>query len=235
MYTCVAGQAHEYFLLHVIGSKQKLLAESTLRPGGQRKVGEPDAASTGERSQEPPVSINRYDVVVERLLELKRSAQEDVVDKPASDKNKSSPEDERASSDVSVSAVLIVDAHRLDEINQAEGPRAEQLMAQLLSELAATPDQTNESTLRHAQSSARGPQYKPNIITHTAGARSPPSVQRLRKVSAAASSEMVVHVGAPLLLQKPVASVEMRCESPGRPEPSRTWTKNGKELQLNSR
>lgn len=249
IYTCVAGQAREHFVLQIIGSKQKLsvpeVAESWLLTGGQQKIRQPDVASTGERFQERPISANQYDNIVERLLELKGSVQEDVVDKPhSSEKNKSTPEDERTSSEHPVPVVLIADTHRLDEImhNLSEGlggPRGEQLITQLLSELTMTQDETNESTLHppeSAESSTQGPPlYKPNIKAHTTRPRSPVIIQRPRKVGVVTSSEIIVHVGVPILLQKTVASLEMRCESLGNPEPSVTWTKNGKELHYNSR
>ncbi|CAK6967993.1 ADAMTS-like protein 1 isoform X1 [Scomber scombrus] len=249
IYTCVAGQAREHFVLQIIGSKQKLpvpeVAESWLLTGGQQKIQQPDVASTGERFQERPISANQYDSIVERLLELKGSVQEDVVDKPhSSEKNKSTPEDERTSSEHPVPVVLIADTHRLDEImhNLSEGlggPRGEQLITQLLSELTMTQDETNESTLHppeSAESSTQGPPlYKPNIKAHTTRPRSPVIIQRPRKVGAVTSSEIIVHVGVPILLQKTVASLEIRCESLGNPEPSVTWTKNGKELHYNSR
>lgn len=248
IYTCVAGQAREHFVLQIIGSKRKLpvpeVAESWLLTGGQQKIGQPDVASTGERFQELPISANQYDNIVERLLELKGSVQEDVVDKPHSNENnKSTPEDERASSELPIPVVLIADTHRLDEIthNLSEGlggPQGEQLITQLLSELTMTKDETNESTLHppeSAESSTQGPLlYKPNIKAHTTRPRSPVIIQRPRKVGVP-SSEIIVHVGVPVLLQKPVASLEMRCESLGNPEPSITWTKNGKELYYNSR
>ncbi|XP_044196701.1 ADAMTS-like protein 1 isoform X1 [Thunnus albacares] len=249
IYTCMAGQAQEHFVLQIIGSKQKLhvpeIAESWLLTGGQQKISQPDVASTGERFQELPISANQYDNIVERLLELKGSVQEDVVDKPhSSEKNKSTQEDERTSSELPIPVVLIADTHRLDEImhNLSEGlggPRGEQLITQLLSELTMTQDETNESTLHppeSAESSTQGPLlYKPNIKAHTTRPRSPVIIQRPRKVGVVPSSEIIVHVGVPVLLQKPVASLEMKCESLGNPEPSVTWTKNGKELHYSSR
>ncbi|XP_033465608.1 ADAMTS-like protein 1 isoform X4 [Epinephelus lanceolatus] len=248
VYTCIAGQAQEHFVLQIIGSKQKLsVPESLLMADGQQKVGQPDVPTTGERFQELPISLNQYDNIVEQLLELKGSLQDekDTADKThSSEKNRSTLEDERASSELSNLPVLIADTHRLDEImhNFSEGlggPWGEQLIAQLLSELTMTQGETNESTLHppdSAESSTQGPLlYKPNIKAHTSRPRSPVIVQRSRKVGAVLSSEMIVHVGAPVFLQKPMTSLELRCEALGNPEPSLTWTKNGKELNYNSR
>ncbi|XP_059211073.1 ADAMTS-like protein 1 isoform X1 [Centropristis striata] len=248
IYTCVAGQVQEHFVLQIIGSKQKLsVPESWLLAGGQQKVGQPDVTSAGERFQELPTSLNQYDNIVEHLLELKGSLQDvkDTADKThSSEKNRSTLEDERASSELSSMLVLIADTHRLNELmhNLSEGvggPWGEQLIAQLLSELTITQGETNESTLHppeSAESSTQGPLlYKPNIKAHASRPRSPVIIQRSRKVGVVPSSEMIVHVGVPVLLQKPIASLELRCEALGNPEPSLSWTKNGKELHYNSR
>lgn len=248
IYTCVAGQAREHLVLQIIGSKQKLsVPESWLLAGRQQKVGQPDVASAGERFQELPISLNQYDNIVEHLLKLKGSLQDerDIADKShSSEKNRSTLEDERASSELSSLLVLIADTHRLDEIahNLSEGlggPSGEQLIAQLLSELTMKQGDTNESTLHppeSAESSTQGPLlYKPNIKAHISKPRSPVIIQRPRKAGVAPSSDMIVYVGVPVLLQKPIASLELRCEALGNPEPSRKWTKNGKELPYNSR
>ncbi|TMS01963.1 ADAMTS-like protein 1 [Larimichthys crocea] len=246
IYTCIAGPAQEHFVLQIIGSKQKLsVPESWLFADGQQKVGQPNVASTGERFQELPISLNQYDNIVEHLLELKGSLQDgkDIFDKPhSSEKNRSTLEDE--SSELSSLLVLIADIHRLDEITHnlsqgLRGPWREQLITQLLSELSVTQGETNESTLHppeSAESSTQGPLlYKPNIKAHTSRPRSPVIIQRSRKVGAVPSSDMIVHMGVPILLQKPIASLELRCEALGNPQPSLTWTKNGKELNFNGR
>ncbi|KAF1380539.1 hypothetical protein PFLUV_G00164900 [Perca fluviatilis] len=248
IYTCVAGQAKEHFVLQIIGSKQKLsVPETWLLAGGRQKVGQPDVASTGERFPELPISLNQYDNIVEHLLELKGSLQDvkDTADKThSSEKNRSTLEDERTGSELPSLLVLIADTHRLDEImhNLSEGhggPRGEQLIAQLLSELIVTQVETNESTLHppeSAESSTQGPLlYKPNIKAHTSRPRNPVIIQRPRKLGLVPSPEMIAHVGVPVLLQKPIASLELRCEALGDPELSLTWTKNGKELHYNSR
>ncbi|KAE8279026.1 ADAMTS-like protein 1 [Larimichthys crocea] len=240
------GPAQEHFVLQIIGSKQKLsVPESWLFTDGQQKVGQPNVASTGERFQELPISLNQYDNIVEHLLELKGSLQDgkDIFDKPhSSEKNRSTLEDE--SSELSSLLVLIADIHRLDEITHnlsqgLRGPWREQLITQLLSELSVTQGETNESTLHppeSAESSTQGPLlYKPNIKAHTSRPRSPVIIQRARKVGAVPSSDMIVHMGVPILLQKPIASLELRCEALGNPIPSLTWTKNGKELNFNGR
>ncbi|XP_029932614.1 ADAMTS-like protein 1 isoform X2 [Myripristis murdjan] len=249
IYTCVAGQAQENFVLKVIGSKQKLsvpeTGESWLLSDGQRKASQPDVASTGERFWELHISLNQYDNIVQRLLDLKGSIldekEPDLTD--SNEKNRSTMEDEETS-ELSSPLMLIADTHRLDEIihNLSEGfggPRGEQLIAQLLTELTMTQGENNESTLHppeKAESSTQGPLlYKPNIKTHPTRLRGPMIIHRPRKVGVVSSSEVVVHVGMPVLLQRQVASVELKCEALGNPKPTITWTKSGKELHYNSR
>lgn len=246
IYTCIAGPAQEHFVLQIIGSKQKLSApDSWHLLEGKQKFNQPDGASIAERFEELPISLNQYDNIVEYLLELKSSLQDEkeVTDKPLfGEKNRSALEDE--SSDFSSRFVLIADTHRLDKIthNLSEGlrgPRGEQVIAQLLKELTMKQGETNESTLHTPESAESSMQvpllYKPNIIAHASRPRSPMIIQRPRKVGVAPSSDMIVNVGMPVLLQKPIPSLELRCEARGNPEPFLVWTKNGKDLHYNRR
>lgn len=246
VFTCVAGPAQEHFVLQIIGSKQKLsVPESWLLRNGQQKLGQSDMTSVGERFHELPISLNRYDGIVERLLGFKGSLQveKEGADKTHSgEKNRSTLEDEN--SDLSSLVVLTADTHRLDEIMHSlseshGGARTEQLIAQLLSELTMSRGETNESTLHppeNAESSTQGPPlYKPNIKAHTSRPRTPVIIQRSRKFGMMPASDMVFHVGVPVLLQKHVSSLELRCEALGSPEPSLTWTKNRKQLHYSSR
>lgn len=243
IYTCVAGEAQEHLVLQIIGSKQKLsVAESMLR---RQKVGRPDAISAQERFQELHSSLNRYDAIIERLLNHKESIRDEkyIADKsPASEKNSSTLEDE--GSEIYIPEVLVADTRRLEETmkNVAEdlgGLREEQLIAQLLSELTVAQGETNESTLHppeSAESSTQEPlHYKPNTKVHTARPRNPLIIQRSKKIGEGPQSEMIVYVGMPVFLQKPVVSLVLKCEAVGNPDPSVTWSKNGKELRYSSR
>ncbi|XP_041635519.1 ADAMTS-like protein 1 isoform X2 [Cheilinus undulatus] len=247
IYTCIAGQAHEHFVLQLIGSKKKLTLPETLLLTGKQKVGRLDVSSTGDRFQKLPIPLNQYDNIVERLLELRGNLpdEKDIAEKlHSSEKNRSTKEEEKVNSELLNHIVLIADTQRLDEIlnnlsDGLRGPFEEQLITQLLTELTMTQVETNESTLHPpetAESSTQQPVlYKPNSKTQTSRPRSPVIIQRPRKAGVLPSSEMIVYVGVPVLLQRPVASLELRCETLGIPEPSLKWTRNAKDLQYNSR
>lgn len=233
IYTCIAGSAREHLVLQVIGSKQKLSAPELWHQ--KEEV----------RSQEPPVPLNQYDNIVEQLLKLKGSLQ---VEKDADDivhstlKNRGPSDDE--SSELSHLFVFTIDTHRLDEVMRRlfeglGGPQGEQIIARLLSELATTRGETNESTLHppeRMESSTQGPLlYKPNGKERPLRPKRPVILQWPRKVDTTSPSDMIVNVGAPVFLQKTISSLELRCEALGNPDPSITWTKNGKKMHYNSR
>lgn len=233
IYTCIAGSAEEHLILQVIGSKQKLTAPELWHQKEER------------RFQGLHVPLNQYDDIVEQLLKLKGSIE---VEKDATDKaqtalkNKGSPDSE--SLELSHLFVLTIDTHRLDEVMRSlfeslGGTQGEQIIAQLLSELVTTQSETNESTLHppeRMESSTQGPLlYKPNSKEHPPIPKRPVILQWPRKVEAVSPYDMIVNVGAPVLLQKATSSLEMRCEVVGNPDPSITWTKNGKKMHYNSR
>lgn len=223
IYTCVAGSAREHLALQVLGGKKK-------------PVGESDGTLTGEFS----ASLGRYDPFVERLLELGRSPPEDKEDnsKPGA-KNQGNPEDE--GSEQSSLFLLIADTDRLDRLlsdGGLGGPRAQQLVAQLFHQPSATQGGASESTL-HPPESAESPTlapdpYRPGIKAQASKPKSPVIIQRPLK-SQQPSADVVVAVGAPVLLQRPLSSLELSCEVLGSPEPSVTWSRNGKKLQQNGR
>ncbi|CAL8241804.1 unnamed protein product [Merluccius merluccius] len=254
VYTCVAGKAHESFVLKVIGSKQKLswpgAGEPWLRAGGQQqqKTSSPDVPLTQDSSRELRDSFGRYDDVARRLLDLKASgAQEErpVGAAPhSSEKNRSMAGDEATGVELSDPLLLIAETRKLDAVVQRlseglGGPQEELIVARLLGELTATQGDANESTLHppeRPESSTQGPLlYRPHGRAHTTRPRAPIIIQRPRKVGLAVASGVTVHVGMPVTLQRQVASVEMKCEAMGHPAPSITWTRNGHEIHSDIR
>nr|XP_015801996.2 ADAMTS-like protein 1 isoform X2 [Nothobranchius furzeri] len=241
IYTCLVGQAQEHFVLQIIGNKQKLTTpESWFHEGGQLAM-----TSTSESSKELPTSLNKYDNLVEHLLELKGSVHDEkfLADKPhLSEKNWSTQEDEVT--DSSVPVVLATNSHRLDELIQNlpegfRGPHGEQLIVQFLNELSMIQKGSKESTLHPsngAESSTQGPLlYQPNRKAPKSRAGKPVIVQQSKKVSLVPQSEVVVNVGVPVFLQKRVTSLEIQCEALGDPRPSLKWTKNRKDLLYDAR
>lgn len=212
IYTCVAGSAREHFVLQVIGGKKKLGAAETR----QRKAGPSD----GELS----AALHRYDGLVEQLLQLRTSQQEG--------RSQAQPQDQAWGR--SSLLVLIADTSRLDRL-LSDGALGGQ---QLFQELTSPHGDANESTrhpLQGTASSTLAPLlHKPKIKAPTSKLRSPVIVRRPLGPPQP-SADLVVGVGAPALLQRPVASLELRCEVLGNPQPSVTWTKNGKKLQQSSR
>lgn len=235
IYTCTVGQVREHFVLQIVGNNQKLtVPDSWLLESGRQKAKRPVTTSTKESFMELPISLNKYDDLVEHLLKLKGFIHDGkyVADKPYTrEKNRLTLEDEVMES--SIPAVLAIDSHKLDELmhNLSEGFRGpqEEALLKLLSE------STNRS-LDSAESSTQGLLlYKLNFKTHPSRSRKPVIIQRPKKVGTVPQSEIEVDVGVPVLLQKPVASLELRCEALGDPRPTLTWTKNEKVLRYDRR
>ncbi|XP_061664181.1 ADAMTS-like protein 1 isoform X2 [Syngnathoides biaculeatus] len=205
-YTCVAGQAEEHLDLRVIGA--------------ERRLHRPQA----ERVRELSLFPTGYDHVVQRLLQLKAA------------KNKTASEDRRGALDIP--DVVVLDSQKLDEIDTLRG-QGEEVIALLLSKLTPSHYQTNESTHQNPEmdsASAQGPLLRtPKTKSYSTRSRSPVIIQSPPKTATVLSSDVTVSIGAPVVLRKPYASLEIKCESVGSPEPSLTWTKNGKRLRYDSR
>ncbi|KAG7273847.1 hypothetical protein CRUP_014540, partial [Coryphaenoides rupestris] len=236
VYTCVAGKAQESFVLKIIGGKQKLSwpAGAGREPG---KTDGPDALLPPDHAQELRDAFGRYDEAVRRLLALKASGaqQEEEEEERAvgaapphsSQRNGSvtTPDDDLAGADPPL--LLIAETEKLDAVLQrlSEGPGGpweEPAVTRLLGELLAAQADANESTLHppeRAEASAT-PGPPPLLDGPDGGPRAPVIVQRPRKVGVAAASEVTVPVGTPVRLQRPVASVELRCEAMGHPTPT---------------
>uniref|UniRef100_A0AAV2KJD2 ADAMTS-like protein 1 n=1 Tax=Knipowitschia caucasica TaxID=637954 RepID=A0AAV2KJD2_KNICA len=224
VYTCLDGQTREHLVLKIIGRKQKLslpeAAVSKLNGPGQTKL---------------HISLlNHYDNIVERILELKGSLQDGKhFDKlHLSEKNRSTLEDESGRSKRSGPVVLIVDSHKLDEIIHSQS--GEEQLAHLLNELTKKHSESNESTL-YPETATQIPLYQ-NVNVHTLRPRRPVIIQQPQRPGAAPpAAEKTVHVGQPVLLQKPIASLELKCNTLGNPPPIVKWTRNGKGLNYNGR
>ncbi|XP_062372046.1 ADAMTS-like protein 1 [Sardina pilchardus] len=250
VYTCVAGQAQESFVLKVIGSKRKLAVpqgnlwlpangdhddddhndagrekkNTQLAGGASSSTATMMAAATvvsEEKAREMRASLGRYDALVQRLLEA------------------------------------------LDEAlrNLSGGQHKDSVLAQLFGELTPhshngennesalqhlhppeEPDQNSETSththtlqqqqlLRRTASFSTGPLRKPTLhVPHrTAGSGSG---------TAAASTplEPVAYVGGgPVLVPRRAIRLRLKCQAQGNPEPVLTWTKDGHELQASSR
>ncbi|XP_032439407.1 ADAMTS-like protein 1 isoform X4 [Xiphophorus hellerii] len=248
VYTCTAGSAREHFVLHILGSKKKLaVPESWVNKSRQHKTMRPGITSTSGTTQELPIPLNKYDSLVERMLELKGyyHNKKYLADKPySSEKNKLTLENDRTNADSPVPAMLVTDSTKLDEIirNLSEGfgeQQGEHFIMEFLSEIAVTQGDANESTVHPsdgAESSTNGPiLYKPNLKTHISRAGRPEFIQRPKKIIVSPQSEVIFHVGTPVFLRKPVASLELRCHPVRNPQPSLMWTKNGNELHFDNR
>lgn len=148
--------------------------------------------------------------LVEQLLQLRSSLDEDQQDQQDQGSGLSS-------------LLVLADPSRLDQLlsdGALGGP-------QLLRLLTAPRGGANQSTLAPLPDRAK-------IKAQTPKSRSPVMVQLPLRPQVSAQV-VVVGVGAPVLLQRPVSSLELRCEVQGDPEPSLTWTKDGTKLQQNSR
>uniref|UniRef100_A0A8C5I8H8 ADAMTS like 1 n=1 Tax=Gouania willdenowi TaxID=441366 RepID=A0A8C5I8H8_GOUWI len=236
VYTCIAGKAREHFVLQIIGSKRKLsVPEPQLLANGRQTLRMPDVTTARERFHELPVIFNRYDNIVEQLLKLQAT----VSDKKTITNNFHSSDKNRLTLEDSTPFLLVADTHRLDEVmnNLSEGlggPPGVQVIAQLLSELTVRQGESNEST-HHPAESAELSTHKPNIKSQTSRLRSPIIIQRKEKVATTPQSDMVISLGNPILLQKPVDTLVLKCLTIGHRKPSLTWMKNGKQLHFSSR
>ncbi|XP_036407706.1 ADAMTS-like protein 1 [Megalops cyprinoides] len=262
VYTCVAGQAQENFVLKLIGSKRKLAV-----PEGNLWLTDSDRKAQRQeglrdKAQALRVSFSQYDGIVQRLLELKGSLREGQDSKElldSAEKNVSTLEED-AIGEAWTPLTLVTETWRLDEIirnlslhpSELQGPHGDQLLAQLLEELANNHGESNESTLHHpgstsTESSTQGfVPHKPRAGQATskpggsAGPqkehhRPPAIIQKALSREKESPSEVVAHVGVPVLLPRQTASVELQCEAVGSPEPVIIWSKDGLELHSSSR
>nr|XP_023676690.1 ADAMTS-like protein 1 isoform X2 [Paramormyrops kingsleyae] len=254
VYTCVAGQAHEDFVLKLLGSKQKLavLDDSLWLAGSQEKL---HPESPGARH-----SLGRYDAIVQRLLELKGPGWDGPISgdlRGSAERNMSSMEGEPVG-EAHDPPTLEAETWKLDEIlrnlslwpGELGGTHGMEVLIQLLGELTRYHGDINESALHHPQEPKRAANShistsdvstdspRSGSFTHSPGAfpQAPIIIQKSQKIDDNRSpSEVVVFVGEPLQLSKSTSSVEIRCETLGHPKPELTWSKDGEELRYSTR
>ncbi|MBN3310221.1 ATL1 protein, partial [Amia calva] len=247
IYSCMAGQAQENFVIKLIGSKQRVTVPDNLR-----------STATGKTLREPFIlqdkaqplrKHSQYDDIVLQLLELGGPLKENQDSGEllgSSEKNISFLEEDH-SLEVSAPLTLVAEQWRLDEIiknlllqpEDLQGLYGNQLITQLLGELTKNQGESNESTLHYPErvspDNTGPPRSWDSVRTLKERLRAPLIVQNNVKKDQMAPSEVVVHVGIPVLLHRWTNKLELRCEAVGNPEPAVSWSKNGKELVYGNR
>lgn len=242
IYTCIAGQAQENFVLKLLGSKKTKVsvpeADVWTTDGGKNS-----AKSYQISSKEKEVlAFNRYDVVVQHLLNLKGLSLETYVSKEMLD--------EDAVFDPQSPQLLVADMEKLDEITRnlsggLQGTLKEELITQLLEELAKKTGENNDSTLEaHEKQEFTTPEYisrgtdlrlaSQSTRQWKGPLRSPVIVQKFSKVYKS-SHEIVTNAGSFVVVPRQAMRVELKCEVQGNPKPVMIWTKEGMELKNGSR
>ncbi|XP_036452499.1 LOW QUALITY PROTEIN: ADAMTS-like protein 1 [Colossoma macropomum] len=255
MYTCVAGQAQENFVLKLIGGKQKISvpeADFWITDGVKSSPKTHQMSSVSEETAKEVLSFNRYDAVVQHLLDLKNLALEGYVSKElldSAEKNRSILEEDTVL-DPQSPQVLVADMPKLDEVTRnlsggVQGPVKDELITQLLEELTKNTGENNESTLEpndrqefstQGYISQRTGLRMPSHSTRQwrGHLRSPVIIQRpLRGYKF--PNEIVAHVGSLVLVPRQAIRLELRCQAQGNPQPVTIWTKDGMELTNSSR
>ncbi|XP_057193723.1 ADAMTS-like protein 1 isoform X2 [Triplophysa rosa] len=246
-YTCVAGRAQENFVLKLIGSKQKLSMPETdvwTTDGLKTLPKVQQTSSASEVKAKELSSFDRYDDIVQHLLNVRELSLEDVTSKELLDfveKNSSNLEED-AVLDSSSPRLLVTDVLRFDEIRRnlsgaVQGLRKDELIAQLLDEFTKSHRENNESTQensphsqknKHRQSSNTSRQWRGQL-------QSPVILQKSSRDHIRNTNEIVEHVGGLILVAGQTRKVEIKCQAQGIPEPVISWSKDGKVLRNNSR
>ncbi|XP_053089215.1 ADAMTS-like protein 1 isoform X5 [Pangasianodon hypophthalmus] len=242
MYTCVAGQAQENFVLKLLGNKKTKVSvpESDVwaTDGGK------NSAKTYQISSKEKeiLNCNRYDIVVQHLLNLKGLSLETYVSKELLD--------EDAVFDSQTPQLLVADMEKLDEITRnlsggLQGTQKEELITQLLDELTKKTGENNDSTLEaHEKQEFTTPEYisQGNDLRLASQStrqwkgplRRPVIVQKFSRVYKS-PHEIVTNAGSFVVVPRQAVRVELKCEVQGNPKPVMVWTKEGMELKNGSR
>ncbi|XP_030635061.1 ADAMTS-like protein 1 [Chanos chanos] len=252
VYTCVADQTQESFILKLIGSKRKLtLPESDLwLANGGKKIlqGSP---TSDEKNKELRFKFSRYDSIIQGLLDSRDFPQEGLISKeqPDSAEQNASILEEDVSLDSENPLMLVIDMPKLDEItrNLSGGQRGlekDQLFAQILGDLTKNLGEKNESTLplQDRSGSWQGHSTQgtnPRVVPYTrrqwrGQLRGPVIVHRALRGKNKFPSELVANVGSFVLVPRQATMVVLKCHAHANPDPVISWTKDGKELKNSS-
>lgn len=239
VYTCVAGQAQETFVLILLENKKTKVS-----------VPEADAwAVDGSKKtyhisykEKEFLKFNRYDIVVQHLLNLKSLSLETYVSKELLD--------EDTGFDSQNPQVLVADMEKLDEITRnlsggLQSTQKEDLITQLLEELTKKTGENNDSTLEaHEKQEFTTPEYvsRGNYLRLASQStrqwrgplRRPVIVQKFSRVYKS-PHEIVTSADNFVVVPRQVMRFELKCEVQGNPKPLMIWTKEGMELKNDSR
>lgn len=242
MYTCVAGQAQEHFVLKLLGNKKTKVSVP------EAEVWATDDGKNSEKTyqisskEKEVISFNRYDIVVNHLLNLKGLSLETYVSKELLD--------EDAVFDSQSPQVLVADMEKLDEITRnlsggLQGTLKEELISHLLEELTKKTGESNDSTLEaHEKQEFTTPEYtsRGNFLRLASQStrqwkgplRRPVIIQRFSRVYES-PHEIVTNTGSFVVVPRQAIRVELKCDLQGNPKPVIIWTKDGMELKNGSR
>lgn len=242
MYTCVAGQAKENFVLKLLGSKKTKV--SAIEADVWAIDGGKSSAKTYQISskEKEVLTFNRYDVVVQHLIHLKGLSLETYISKELLD--------EDAVFDSQSPQVLVADMEKLDEITRnlsggLQASQKEELITQLLEELTKKTGENNDSTLEaHEKQEFTTPEYisRGNYLRLASQStrqwkgplRRPVIVQKFSRVYKS-PHEILTNSGSFVVVPMQAMKVELKCEVQGNPKPIIIWTKDGMELKNGSR
>lgn len=242
MYTCVAGQAQENFVLRLLGSKKTKLSDPESGVW-VTDIGKKSSKSYQISSKEKDIlNLNRYDFVVQHLLNLKGLSLDMYVSKELLDTD--------AVFDSQSPQVLVADMEKLDEITRnlsggLQPTQKEELITQLLEELTRKTGENNDSTLEAYEKqefTTAGYNSRRNDLRLASQStrqwkgplRRPVIVQKFSRVYKS-PHEIVTNAGSFVVVLRQTTKVELKCEVQGNPKPVTIWTKEGIELKNGSR